>query len=136
MIRTLIADDHNLVRSSIRLLLEHANTIKVEWEATDGLEALEKIRDLQPDVAILDISMPHMDGIQVSEKILELGLGTQIIILSMHSDPVLVQQLLKSGVRGYLVKDSLAEELVQAVNSVMQRKVYISSSLNFPDLAD
>jgi len=68
MIRALIADDHNLVRSSIRLLLEHANTIKVEWEATDGLEALEKIRDLQPDVAILDISMPNMDASRSLKK--------------------------------------------------------------------
>ena len=136
MIRALIADDHELVRGIIRSLLDQANTIEVVYEAMDGLGALEKIGEIKPDIAILDISMPNMDGIQVAEKIQELDLDTQIIMLSMHSDPILVQELLKSGVRGYLIKDSLVEDLIPAIHSAMQRKIYISPSINSPDLND
>lgn len=87
MIRVLIADDHNLVRKGIRSLLEADGAIEVVYEASDGYEAVEKVQELQPDVAILDLSMPRLDGVQASEKILGLGLNTQIVILSMHSDP-------------------------------------------------
>ena len=129
MIRVLIADDHTLVRQGIRSLLENAGTIEVVHEAADGYEAVEKIREMEPDIAILDISMPNLDGIQAAEKILGLGLNTQIIILSMHSDPIIIQQLLKKGVRGYLKKDSLTEELILAVNSAVQHKTYLSPSV-------
>ena len=130
MIRVLIADDHNLVRQGIRSLLENAGTIEVVYEAADGYEAVENIRELHPDIAILDISMPNLDGIQAAEKILALGLNTQIIILSMHSDPTIIRQLLKRGVRGYLKKDSLGEELILAINSAVQRKTYLSPSVS------
>jgi two-component system, NarL family, response regulator NreC len=130
MISVLIADDHILVRKGIRSLLENAGTIEVVYEASDGYEAVEKIREFQPDIAILDISMPRLDGIQASEKVLALGLNTQIIILSMHSDPIIVHQLLKRGVRGYLKKDSLTEELILAINSAVQRKTYMSPSVS------
>lgn len=130
MIRVLIADDHNLVRQGIRSLLENAGTIEVVYEAADGYEAVENIRELHPDIAILDISMPNLDGIQAAEKILALGLNTQIIILSMHSDPTIIRQLLKIGVRGYLKKDSLAEELILAINSAVQRKTYLSPTVS------
>ena len=130
MISVLIADDHILVRKGIRSLLENAGTIEVVYEASDGYEAVEKIREIQPDIAILDISMPRLDGIQASEKVLALGLNTQIIILSMHSDPIIVHQLLKRGVRGYLKKDSLTEELILAINSAVQRKTYMSPSVS------
>lgn len=130
MIKVLIADDHNLVRKGIRSLLEDAGTIEVVYEASDGYEATEKVAELAPDIAILDISMPRLDGVQASEKILALGLNTQIIILSMHSDPIIVHQLLKKGVRGYLKKDALTEELVLAVNSAVQRKTYLSPTVS------
>ncbi len=130
MIRVLIADDHNLVRKGIRSLLEETGTIEVVCEASDGYEAVEKVQETQPDVAILDLSMPRLDGVQASEKILGLGLNTQVIILSMHSDPIIIHQLLKKGVRGYLKKDALTEELVLAVNSAMQRKTYLSPTIS------
>ena len=130
MIRVLIADDHNLVRKGIRSLLETDGAIEVVYEASDGYEAVEKVQELQPDVAILDLSMPRLDGVQASEKILGLGLNTQIVILSMHSDPTIVHQLLKKGIRGYLKKDALTEELVLAVNSAVQRKTYLSPTIS------
>jgi two-component system, NarL family, response regulator LiaR len=130
MIRVLIADDHNLVRKGIRSLVEGAGAIQVVCEASDGFEAVEKVQEFQPDIAILDISMPRLDGIQAAEKILGLGLNTQLIILSMHSDPIIIHQLLKIGVRGYLKKDALTEELVLAINSAMQRKTYLSPTVS------
>lgn len=132
MIQTLIADDHDLIRRSVRMLLEQDSEIKIVYEATDGQEALDKIGEIKPDIAILDISMPNLDGISASEKVLEMGLDTQIIILSMHSDPVLIDQLLKSGIRGYLIKDSLTEDLLPAVRSAVQRKIFMSPSINLP----
>jgi NarL family two-component system response regulator LiaR len=130
MIRVLIADDHNLVRKGIRSLLEEDGSIEVVYEASNGVEAFEKVQELQPDIAILDLSMPRLDGIQASEKILSLGLDTQIIILSMHSDAAIVHQLLKRGVRGYLKKDALTEELILAVNSAVQRRTYLSPTVS------
>jgi len=130
MIRVLIADDHNLVRQGIRSLLEETGKIDVVYEASDGYEALEKVQEIQPDIAILDLSMPRLDGVQASEKILELGLNTQIIILSIYSDPAIVLQLLRRGVRGYLKKDALAVELVLAINSAVQGKTYISPTVS------
>jgi DNA-binding NarL/FixJ family response regulator len=130
MIRVLIADDHTLVRKGIRTLLEDSGTVEVVFEASDGNEAVEKIQEFQPDIAILDISMPRLDGIQATEKILGSGLNTQIIILSMHADPIIVHTLLKRGIKGYLKKDALAEELLLAVNSAMQHKTYLSPSVS------
>jgi DNA-binding NarL/FixJ family response regulator len=130
MIRVLIADDHNLVRKGIRSLVEDAGAIQVVYEASDGFEAVEKVQEFQPDIAILDISMPRLDGVQAAEKILDLGLNTQIIILSMHSDPTIVYQLLKIGVRGYLKKDALTEELILAINSAIKGKTYLSPTIS------
>lgn len=134
MIQTLIADDHDLIRRSVRTLLEQDSDINIVYEAIDGQEALQKIGEIKPDIAILDISMPNLDGISASEKVLEMGLDTQIIILSMHSDPVLIDQLLKSGIRGYLIKDSLIEDLLPAVHSAVQRKIFMSPSIHISDL--
>lgn len=130
MIHVLIADDHNLVRKGIRSLLEGDGNIEVVYEASDGNEAVEKVIELAPDIAILDLSMPRLDGVQASEQILAQGLNTQIIILSMHSDPTIVHELLKKGVRGYLKKDALTEELILAVNSAVQRKTYLSPTVS------
>ena len=101
-----------------------------QYEASDGYEAVEKVQELQPDVAILDSSMPCLDGVQASEKILGLGLNTQIVMELMHSDPTIVHQLLKKGITGYLKKDALTEELVLAVNSAVQRKTYLSPTIS------
>ena len=130
MIRVLIADDHNLVRKGIRSLLENVGTIEVVHEASDGIDALEKAEELRPDVVIMDLSMPRLDGVQATEKILALDINTQVIILSMHDDPVIIHQLLKKGIKGYLKKDALTEELVLAVNSAIQGKTYLSPSIS------
>lgn len=130
MLRVLIADDHHLVRQGIRALLERENYIQVVGEAATGYEAVELTESLKPDVVVMDISMPRMDGAQATERILSLDMPTEVIILSMHSDTILAQQLLRQGVKGYLLKDSIAEELPLAIRSASQGRVYLSPAIS------
>ena len=130
MMRVLIADDHHLVRQGIRALLEKADHIQVVGEAATGQEALELAESLKPDVVVMDISMPRMDGAQAAERVLSLNMSTEIVILSMYSDTILAQQLLRQGVKGYLLKDSIAEELPLAIRSSSQGRVYLSPAIS------
>lgn len=130
MLRVLIADDHHLVRQGIRALLERENYIQVIGEAATGYEAVELAESLKPDVVVMDISMPRMDGAQATERILSLDTPTEVIILSMHSDTILAQQLLRQGIKGYLLKDSIAEELPLAIRSASQGRVYLSPAIS------
>lgn len=130
MLRVLIADDHHLVRQGIRALLERENYIQVIGEAATGYEAVELTESLKPDVVVMDISMPRMDGAQATERILSLDTPTEVIILSMHSDTILAQQLLRQGIKGYLLKDSIAEELPLAIRSASQGRVYLSPAIS------
>lgn len=130
MIRVIIAEDHNLVRQGIRALLERSGEVHVVAEAATGEEAIQLTEQEKPDVVIMDLSMPRMDGAQASERILNLSLPTQIIILSMHADTTMVQQLLRRGVKGYLLKDAVTEELLLAVRSVSQGKLFLSPTIS------
>lgn len=130
MIRVIIAEDHNLVRQGIRALLEQDGSIQVVAEAATGQEAIELTETHQPDLVIMDLSMPRMDGAQAAERILDMKIATQIIILSMHADTTMVQQLLRRGVKGYLLKDAVSEELLLAVRSVSQGKMYLSPTIS------
>jgi DNA-binding NarL/FixJ family response regulator len=130
MIRVIVADDHHLVRQGIRALLEKADDIRVVGEAADGRGAIELVERLAPDVLVLDISMPRLDGIQAIKRIRTLGLATRVVILSMYSDTTLVRQALQSGARGYLLKRSLTEELLLAVRAASQGEVYLSPGIS------
>lgn len=130
MIRVIIADDHHLVRQGIRALLENASDIEVIGEASTGHEAIELAEELAPDVVVMDISMPRMDGTQATERILSLDSQTEVIILSMHSDTTLVQQLLRLGVKGYLLKRSITEELLLAIRSASKGETYLSPTIS------
>ncbi len=130
MIRVLIADDHHLVRQGIRALLEKVDHIQVVGEAATGHEAIELTELLKPDVVVMDISMPRMDGAQATERILSLNIPTEVVILSMYSDTILAQQLLRQGVKGYLLKESIAEELPLAIRSANQGRVYLSPAIS------
>lgn len=124
MINVVIADDHHLVREGIRALLERAEDIKVIGEAQDGQEAVEQVERLRPDVLVLDISMPRLNGIQAAERLR--GGTTQIVFLSMHSDETLVRQALQNGARGYLLKRSVTAELLLAVRAAQRGELYLS----------
>ena len=130
MIRIIIAEDHNLVRQGLRALLERSGDIEVVAEATTGQEAVELTEQLQPDVVVMDLSMPRLDGAQAAERILSFNLPTQVVIVSMHEDTTMVQQLLRRGVKGYLLKDALSEELLLAVRSAVQGKIYLSPTIS------
>jgi DNA-binding NarL/FixJ family response regulator len=130
MIRVLIADDHNLVRQGIRALLERAEDIQVVAEAADGFEALELAFAQRPDVLVLDVSMPRLNGTQTLERLKEVSGQTQVVILSMYSDEALVRQALRSGARGYLLKNSIKEELILAVRAAARGEIYLSPAIS------
>jgi DNA-binding NarL/FixJ family response regulator len=130
VIRVIVADDHHLVRQGIRALLERADDIEVVGEAADGQEAIELVQCLNPDVLVIDIAMPRLDGTQATERVRALGVATQVVILSMHSDETLVRQTLRSGARGYLLKRSVTEELLLAVHAAVRGEIYLSPAIS------
>lgn len=128
-IKVMIADDHVLMREGIRQLLEFDGGIEVIAEANDGVECLEKLKTVKPDVLLLDINMPNKNGIEVLEKIRNKNLNIKVLILTVHNE---VEYLLKAvdiGVDGYLLKDSESAELKRAINAVLNGESYIQSSL-------
>jgi two-component system, NarL family, response regulator NreC len=130
MIRVLIAEDHLMVRAGIRALLEKAGDIHVMGEASNGQEAVEMAEALKPDVLIMDIMMPRMNGIQAAENIRDKRLPTFILLLSMYSDEGFVHQALQCGVKGYVLKSSVSDELLWAVRAVAGGKTYLSSPIS------
>jgi DNA-binding NarL/FixJ family response regulator len=135
-IRVVLADDHHLVRQGIRALLDKADDIEVIGEASDGRIAVELVSQLAPDVLVMDIAMPRMDGIQAMEQILAMNVATQIVVLSMYSDKALVRQSLRNGASGYLLKGSVVEELLLAVRAASKGDVYLSPTISRSILVD
>ncbi|NWG05628.1 MAG: response regulator transcription factor [Chloroflexi bacterium] len=130
MIRVLIAEDHHMVRAGIRALLEKAGDVKILGEASNGQEAIEMTQSLKPDVLVMDIMMPRMNGIQAAEKIRALKINTNILLLSMYADEGFIHQALQSGVKGYVLKSSVSDELLWAVRAVASGKTYLSSPIS------
>ncbi len=129
MIRIVIAEDHHLVRQGLRALLETQSDLQVVGEAEDGQQALELIEKLVPDLAILDINMPRLGGLEVTKIIHERDLPTQVLILTMFSDESVLEQALRNGARGYLLKRSVAEELHNAVRQTAVGELFLSNYL-------
>ncbi|WPP52869.1 response regulator [Catalinimonas niigatensis] len=129
MIRTLLADDHGVVRSGIKSLLESEGDIQVIVEAENGEEALQQIEKLTPELAILDVRMPIMSGLEVTEQLRKSGLSTKVLILSMHDDEDYVLQAIESGASGYLLKGSSKEEFLKAVRTVHRGEKYFSADV-------
>lgn len=129
MTRVLVVDDHHLVRQGLVALLEKTGEILVVGEAADGYEAMKKITELNPEVVIMDLAMPNLNGVQTIEKIKQLNIPTKVIVLSMHSDPATVRQVLKLGVKGYLLKSSVTEELLIAIKAAKLNSTYLSPSI-------
>ena len=136
MIRVAIADDHHLVREGIRALLEKADDIQVVGEAVDGVEAVELVERLGPDVLVMDIAMSRLNGVEAVERIRDLGAPTQVVILSMYSDEALVHQALQNGAKAYLLKGSVSEELLLAIRAASRGATYLSPAVSETFLAD
>lgn len=130
MIRVVVVEDHHLIRQGICKLLGEQNDIHVVGEADNGLSAIRVIKDLQPDVLVLDISMPHMDGIDVLKKIQDFVPKPKVVILSIHADLALVQQALELGALGYILKQSVSEELIDAIRAANRGSNYLCSGVS------
>ena len=129
MIRIVVADDHQLVRQSIVSLIEKAEDMEVVGEAADSHETLNLVQRKRPDVAMLDIAMPLLNGIETTRRIQTLSVDTRVVILSMHSDKDVVHQALRCGASGYLLKKSGVEELLIAIRSANKGEIYLSPSI-------
>jgi two-component system response regulator NreC len=130
MIKVVLADDHQIVRHGLRSLLSAEPDIVVVGEADNGRAVVRLVQELSPQVVIMDISMPDLNGIEATRQILSDFSGVKVIALSMHSDSLFVLNMFKAGASGYLLKDCALEELVKAVRTVMNRKVYLSPSIS------
>jgi two-component system response regulator NreC len=125
-IRILLADDHTIIRSGLRLLLEQQPDFKVVAEAADGREAVELVSIHHPEIAVLDIGMPQLNGIEATQQIVSREPRTHVVILSMHSDEGYVLRALKVGARGYILKNSAEADLIRAVRTVSEGKSFFS----------
>ncbi|MFZ1986067.1 MAG: response regulator transcription factor [Desulfatitalea sp.] len=119
MIRVLLADDHAIVRAGLRRLVEESGDMQVVAEAADGREAIHLIREQRPDVAIIDLSMPHIDGLEVIQRILPEFPQLPIIVLTMHTENQYVIRAIEDGAMGYITKQSAPEQLVKAIRKVL-----------------
>lgn len=128
-IRILIADDHRILRAGLKSLLELDSNLVVVGEATTGQEALVAARELQPDIVLLDISMPEVDGVETARALLKTQPGLRVLILTMHEDQALLQEYLRAGVSGYIIKRAAESELIDAIYAVWRGIVYIHPSL-------
>ena len=128
-IRILLADDHTVMRTGLRLLLERQPNLQVVGEAADGREAVEFAALEKPDVVVMDIAMPHLNGVEAARQIAMRNPQTAIAILSMHSDESYVIRSLKAGARAYLLKDSAEADLIAAIHAITEGKSYFSAAV-------
>ena len=129
-IRVLLADDHQLMRSGIRLMLERETDLSVVGEANDGREAVALAKSLRPDVVVMDIGMANLNGIEAAQQMTGDSPEIAIVMLSMHSDESYVLRALKAGARGYLLKDSAEADLIKAVHAVAGGKSFFSPAVS------
>lgn len=129
-IKILIADDHALIRAGIATLLQHYPEFIVVGEATDGVEAVEMTGKVQPDVVLIDLAMPKMNGIEATRQIRERFPKTRVLVLTMHENDEYIYQILKSGAGGYVLKDSSREELCNAIRAVARGEKFFSSRVS------
>ena len=129
-IRILLADDHKITRQGLRSLLDKQSDMEVVAEAEEGRTAVRLVRELLPDVVIMDVSMPDLNGMEAARQITREFGNVKIVALSMHSDSLFVTEMLKSGALGYLLKDCAFEELARAIRTVVAGKTYLSPSVS------
>ena len=128
-IRVLLSDDHRILREGLRSLLEKEPDIELVGEAEDGRSTLELASRLKPQVVVMDISMPDLNGIDATRKLLEKLPSVKVLALSMHTDQRFIEGMLRAGATGYLPKDCASEELVRAIRTVLSNQTYLSPSI-------
>ncbi len=125
----LLVDDHALVRRGFRRMLEDEPTIQVVGEASDGMEAVERAEQLQPDVIVMDCALPQLNGIEASRRILAKRPETAILMLSMHSEDTLIRQAMEAGAKGYVLKNAMDLDLVSAIKKVAEGKIVLDPQI-------
>ena len=136
MIRILLADDHALVRHGFRMILAAQPDMEIAGEAGNGREAVDMAQKLKPDVVVMDVAMPELNGIEATRRLIELSPRTRVLALSMHKDAVYVREILRAGARGYLLKDSADADLLAAVRAVAKGEGYLSPGVSDAVLSD
>jgi DNA-binding NarL/FixJ family response regulator len=132
-IRILLVDDHPVVRQGLKTLLEGRSGWEVIGEASDGAEAVEKAKDLHPDVMVLDVTMPKMNGLEACRLLRRQAPQLEILFVTQHDSPQMMREALEAGARGYVVKSNAARDLLAAVEAVSQHRVF--TALNVRDAA-
>ena len=135
-IRILLADDHPVVRRGFQMILAEQSDMEIVGEAGNGREALELAAKLKPDVVVMDVAMPELNGIEARRRMAESAPHARVLALSMHKDSVYVRETLRAGARGYLLKDSVAADLVSAVRAVAAGEGYLSPAVSDAVLDD
>lgn len=125
-----LADDHHILRQGLRTLLEAAADCSVIGEEADGLKVVDLVDRLRPDVLLLDVSMPGLNGLEITRQIVRRGLKTRVVILSMHANETYVREALRNGAAGYVLKDADPAEMVRAIREVKAGRRYLSGSLS------
>lgn len=129
MIKVIIADDHMIVKDGLRSLLEKQPDMEVVAEADNGRAALKYVKELSPEVVIMDIGMRELNGIDATRQIVKISPGIKVLALSMYSDKRFVKEMLKAGASGYMLKDSAFKEFIDAIRVIVDNKIYISPSV-------
>ncbi len=124
-VRILLADDHTILREGIKVLLNRERDMEIVAEAEDGAQALEKVRTAKPDVVVMDISMPKIGGLEVTREITETFPDVKVVILTMHDNEEYLVQALKSGAKGYVLKEAAATDLAEAIRAVVRGDAYL-----------
>jgi DNA-binding NarL/FixJ family response regulator len=127
--KILLADDHNVLRKGLRRILEEQPDLEVVGEASDGRQAVSLAQSLKPDIVVMDIAMPLMNGLEATRQILQRNSSLNVLILSMYSDENYVVQVLRAGARGYLLKDTAEEDLITAVRTVAKGQPFFSPKI-------
>ena len=127
--KILIVDDHGMVREGLHLLFEQQNDMEVIGEASDGRQAVEMACKLKPDIVLMDITMPNLNGIDAAKKIIDEYPNIKVIALSAHCNKGFIADMLRAGAAGYLLKDCMADELIRAIRTVMAGEQYLSSKV-------
>jgi len=135
-INILLADDHTIVRQGLKLILSSHPDLRVVGEAANGKEAVELAAKLKPDIVLLDVAMPELNGIEATRKMVEANSRLRVLVLSMHKEAVYVREILRAGARGYILKDAIDTELLNAVRSVARGDGYISPAVSGALLSD
>jgi len=135
-IRILLADDHAVVRQGFKMILDAQPDMEIVGEAANGREAVQLTESLKPDVVVMDVAMPELNGIEATRRLADSSPRTRVLALSMHKDSVYVREILRAGARGYLLKDAIASDLLAAVRAVAQGEGYISPGVSDAVLND